>query len=65
MNDAQLDMFRKMAEAMRVPADRTWNWFGPQYIRSGLTRQEADDMVRMRGCGSVHHDSEFGKGVTK
>lgn len=62
MNDAQLDMFRQIADAMRVPADRTWNWHGPMYIRSGLTKDEAEAMVRTRGCGRVRHNSEFGKG---
>ena len=59
MNDAQLDMFRQIAEAMRVPADRTWNYVGPDYIWTGITKQEALDHVAKRGCGKVKHNSEF------
>lgn len=60
MNNAQLDMFRQIADAMRVPADRSWNWYGPFYVVTGLTKEEADIRVRLRG-GKIKHNSEIQK----
>ena len=44
MNDAQLQMFRKLAEAMADP-DSTWQWIGPYMSQRmfGITEQRARD----------------------
>lgn len=58
--DAVLDTFRTIADAMRGPGERTYNWRG-QFIsqnRSGCTLAEAQALVAKYG-GNIITDAEI------
>jgi hypothetical protein len=63
MRDEVLQTFRDIHNQMLAanginPADRTWNWFGPRYFHTDLTREQAEAKMQRFG-GYIKSDQQI------
>jgi hypothetical protein len=56
--DAVMDHFRSIAQQMRGSADHSFNWVGPNYSVSDLTKEQAEARVARYG-GTIKSNQEI------